>query len=74
MKGVVLGSSQWIFCSSTFGFNCLHPNISIQVLHTVLYNPYGTCKENLADDQEVLEFVIISSILMSGMFDLRVIL
>ena len=36
MKGVVLGSSQWIFCPSAFSFNCLHPNISIQGLHTVL--------------------------------------
>ena len=39
-----------------------------------MFNPCGAYEENLADDQEVLEFVIISSILMSLMFDSRVIL
>ena len=44
-----------------FGFNPLHPNISLQVLHTVFY-AFLTYKENLFNNQEFLEFAINSFI------------
>ena len=42
-------------------FNPLHPNISLQVLHTVFY-AFLTYKENLFNNQEFLEFAINSFI------------
>ena len=42
-------------------FNPLHPNISLQVLHTVCY-AFLTYKENLFNNQEFLEFAINSFI------------
>ena len=48
--------------------NPLLLNISIQVLHTVLYT-FSTNKENLSNNEEFLGFVIISFILMTSMFD-----
>lgn len=39
-----------------------------------LYIFYGACKENLSDNRELLEFLIMSLILMKLMFDLGVIL
>ena len=42
-------------------------------LHIVLYT-YSVDKENLSDKQEFLDFMIISFILMSFMFELAVIL
>ena len=54
----------------------LQPYISIQVLHTVFYTfpNDGICKENLSNNQELIEVAIIPFILMTLMFDLRVIL
>ena len=51
--------------------NPLHPNISMHILHTVL-----SCadRENLFNNQEVLQFIIIAFILITLMFDLGVIL
>ena len=46
--------------------NSLHPNIDIDILHTVsFYNSSGTDKENLFDNQELPKLVIISFILMT---------
>ena len=36
-----------------------------------LYIFYGTCKENFSDNQELLEFAIISFILITLMFEIR---
>ena len=49
---------------------------SIQVLYTVFYTfpNDGTCKENLYNNQELIEVAIIPFIFMTLMFDLRVIL
>ena len=52
----------------------LHPNISIYFLHTVLYVSYGTDKENLFNNQQLLLLVIISLILVTSMFVFGVIL
>ena len=39
----------------------LHPNMSIDILYTVLYViSYNTDKENLFDDHELLQLVILS--------------
>ena len=39
----------------------LHPNMSIDILYTVLYViSYNTDKENLFDDQELLQLVNLS--------------
>ena len=55
--------------------NPLHPNIDIDILHTVsFYNSSGTDKENLFDNQELPKLVIISFILMTFTYDSRVIL
>ena len=55
--------------------NSLHPNIDIDILHTVsLYNSSGTDKENLFDNQELPKLVIISFILITFTYDSRVIL
>ena len=53
-----------------------HPNICIQYisLYCSLYIFYGVCRENLSNNQELLEFPIISLILLNSMFDLGVIL
>lgn len=48
-------------------------DISMHFLHIVLYT-YSVDKENLSDKQEFLDFMIISFILMSFMFELAVIL
>ena len=54
--------------------NSLHPNISMQFLHTFpFYISYGACKENFSKNQG-LKFLIITLILMNLMFDLGVIL
>ena len=57
-------------------FNPLHPVISMQVLHTVHYTfPLLLIKENLcSNNQELLEFEIVSFILMTLMCDSGVIL
>ena len=49
-------------------FNCLHFNINI-FLHTVLYTFPGADKENLFNNQELLQLLIISFILMTIVFD-----
>ena len=55
--------------------NSLHPNIDIDILHTVsLYNSSGTDKENLFDNQELPKLVIISFILITFTYDSSVIL
>ena len=55
--------------------NSLHPNIDIDILHTVsLYNSSGTDKENLFDNQELPKVVIISFILITFTYDSSVIL
>ena len=56
-------------------FKPLHPNISIQISHTVLYTfPKYAGKENLFNNQKVLQLIIISFILMTLMFDSGMIL
>ena len=53
--------------------NPLQPNISMHILHTVLYTfPKVLDKENLSNKQELLQLVIISFILMTFMCDLGV--
>ena len=55
--------------------DCLHPNISMHNLHTFLHTfPKKADKENLFNNQELLWLVIISSVLMTFMFDSGVIL
>ena len=54
--------------------NPLHPNISMHILHTVLYTSSCAGRENLFDNQEVLQLITISFILITLMFDLGVIL
>ena len=54
--------------------NPLHPNISIYILHTVLYTFPKVDKENLFKNQEPYELLIISLILVTLMFDSGVIL
>ena len=42
-------------CSHCFPVNPLHPNISMHILHTVLYtSPKDVNKENLSKNQEFL--------------------
>ena len=50
------------------------PNISMNILLTVLYTLSGANMENLFNNQELLYFVIISYILLTLMFDSGVIL
>ena len=50
------------------------PNISMNILLTVLYTLLGADMENLFNNQELLYFVIISYILLTLMFDSGVIL
>ena len=54
--------------------NPLHPNFSMHILLTVLYNSYGTDKENLFNNQELLKLVIILFILMAWTCNSEVIL
>ena len=49
--------------------NPLHPNISIHILHTVLYVSLQAGKENWFNNQGLLKLVIISLILMTVMCD-----
>ena len=50
--------------------NPLHPNISRHTLYSVLYTfLQGTDKENLSNDQELLQLVIVAFILMTFMCD-----
>ena len=51
--------------------NPLHPNISMQILHTVLYTFPEVC---VFKNQELYKLVIISLILVTLMFDSGVIL
>ena len=50
-----------------------HPDNQTTLLH-ILYTSYSSYKENLYNNQEHLEFVIISFILITIMFDLGMIL
>ena len=50
------------------------PNISMNILLTVLYTLSGANMENLFNNQELLYFLIISYILLTLMFDSGVIL
>ena len=50
-----------------------HPDNQTTLLH-ILYTSYGSYKENLCNNQEHLEFVIISFTLITIMFDLGMIL
>ena len=55
--------------------NPLHPNISMQILHTVLYTfPEVLTRRNVFKNQELYKLVIISLILVTLMFDSGVIL
>ena len=46
-------------------FYTLHPNISMHILHTVLYTfPYGADKENLFNSQKLFCLMTISYILV----------
>lgn len=52
----------------------LQPNISVHILHTVAFNiSNGSNKENLFNNQGLLKLVIIFFILMSVVFDVRVV-
>ena len=54
------------------GFNPLHPNISVHILRTVHYTFLGRLgikKENLFNNQELLQLVIISFIPATLMSD-----
>ena len=53
-------------------FNPLHSNIRIHMLQTVLYISLCAGKENLFNNQEVVQFIIISFILLTLMCDSRV--
>ena len=56
-------------------FKPLHPNISVHIPHTVLYTfPKCASKENLFNNQKVLQLFIISFILVNLMFDSGMIL
>ena len=59
-------------CQSSI--NSLQPNISMYILHTVLYTFPKVDKENLFKNQEPYELLIISLILVTLMFDSGVIL
>ena len=63
-----------IICYFWSTINPLHPNISMHILHTVLYTSSCAGRENLFDNQEVLQLITISFILITLMFDLGVIL
>ena len=52
----------------------VHPNISMQVLHTVLYTFHVTSKENSSINQELFEFAIPSFILMTLIFNSLILL
>ena len=55
--------------------NPLHPNISMLILHTVLYTfPEVLTRRNVLKNQELYKLVIISLILVTLMFDSGVIL
>ena len=55
--------------------NPLHPNISKQILHTVLYMfPEVLTRGTVFKNQELYKLVIISLILVTLMFDSGVIL
>ena len=55
--------------------NPLHPNISMLILHTVLYTfPEVLTRGNVLKNQELYKLVIISLILVTLMFDSGVIL
>ena len=51
--------------------NSLHPNFNMHILCTGLFTLFSkcACKENLFSNQEVLQLIIISFILMTLMFD-----
>lgn len=52
----------------------LQPNISVHILYTVAFNiSNGSNKENLFNNQGLLKLVIIFFILMSVVFDVRVV-
>ena len=63
MNGSERFVNDWI--SNGLGhFSSLHPNISMHILHTVLYTFSKVLdKENLFNNQELLQLVIISFIL-----------
>ena len=52
----------------------VHLNISMQVLHTVLYTFHVTSKENSSINQELFEFAIPSFILMTLIFNSLILL
>ena len=55
--------------------NPLHPNISIQILHTVHYTfPEVLTRGTVFKNQELYKLVIVSLILVTLMFDSGVIL
>lgn len=50
----------------------LHPNMNIQILHTFVFTfPLVLTKEKLFDNQELLELIINSFILMIFIFKSR---
>ena len=49
--------------------NPLHSNISIHILHTILYVSLHAGKENWFNNQGLLKLVIISFVLMTVMRD-----
>ena len=74
MKSIAVKKHGDMECVCYSTINPLDTNISIYFLHTVLYVSYGTDKENLFNNQQLLLLVIISLILVTSMFVFGVIL
>ena len=64
-----------MFFRKVYFINPLHPNIDMHILHTVIHTfPKVQIKENLLNNQELVNLVIIYFTLMTLMSDLGVIL
>ena len=64
-----------MFFRKVYFINPLHPNIDMHILHTVINTfPKVQIKENLFNNQELVNLVIIYFTLMTLMSDLGVIL
>ena len=64
-----------MFFRKVYFINPLHPNINMHILHTVIHTfPKVQIKENLFNNQELVNLVIIYFTLMILMSDLEVIL
>ena len=69
MSVVIQSKLVKVDCSKSM-LNPLQPNISVNILQTVVHKiSYGVDRENLFNNQELLQLVIISFILMTLMPD-----